>query len=250
MDIIDLSALFEKKLLVTTKQQKIESIQAICKGRYYRKHNLPNSIKYIQKILMVNNYQCSTNNDDGRTNSCIDESNVINILKNDKLLKNRLYIPPIRHWFDIAVKDFQYGRLPINIKSTTTLTADNTGNIAMCVYALTSTELDMKKSYNNGKMSKVLIQCLKNNEKNYNKKKDYYFVVINKNKHEVIINSLKGISNLTSNINNLPFQIKWNKNKHYYYKPIDECISLIINTIKKPKPSWRETFLNEIRNLN
>lgn len=30
-----------------------------------------------------------------------------------------------------------YGWIPVNIKTTTTLTNDNTGNLAMCVYAYT-----------------------------------------------------------------------------------------------------------------
>ena len=58
-------------------------------------------------------------------------------------------------WYDILAFDYMYGWIPINIKTTTTLTSDNTGNLAMCVYAYTDEMLDIHrdKSYENGKMS-------------------------------------------------------------------------------------------------
>ncbi len=225
-------------------------MEALLKGFIYRRKNLPNSIKYIQKILIEENIKCSKKMNDGRTNSYIDEDKIIDILKKDILLKNRLFIPPARHWFDIAIKDFIYGWLPINIKSTTTKTPDNTSNLTMCVYSLTKEKIDLKTSYQNGKMSKILIKCFKNNDLNTNYKKDYYFIVINKNiEKDIIINCLKGLSILTPNINNLPFQIKWVDNKNFIYKDINKVKNMLIETIKKPKPSWREEFLNEIRNL-
>ena len=64
-------------------------------------------------------------------------------------------------WYDILIYDYQYGWLPVNIKSTTTLTSDNTGNLAMCVYAYTDEELDLDEVYNNGNMSKILVEKLK-----------------------------------------------------------------------------------------
>ena len=78
-------------------------------------------------------------------------------------------------------------------------------------------------------------------------------MVINKlDSKEIIINSLNGLSELSlaTNINNLPFQIKWKNNKKYKYKKIKDSIEDIINVIKKPKPSWKEFFLHEIRNIN
>ena len=46
-------------------------------------------------------------------------------------------------WYDILAFDFLVGWIPINIKSTTTLTSDNTGNFAMCVYSYTDENLDL-----------------------------------------------------------------------------------------------------------
>ena len=221
---------------------------AIIKGVIYRRRNLPNSIKYIQKVLSNHSIDPSTQTSDGRTNSCIDEDRAIEIIKNDPLLKNRLKIPKTRHWFDIGVYDYHYGFLPINIKSTTTTTSDNTGNLATCVWALTDAELAFDKSYQNGPMSKILFNSLKNNKLNKCNKRDYYFVVINKNNtKDVIVNSFKGLYKITPNINNLPFQVKWNDNREFNYKSIKKVKEMVINAIINPRPSWSEVFLRDMR---
>jgi hypothetical protein len=155
-------------------------------------------------------------------------------------------------WFDILAFDYIYGWIPINIKTTTTLTSDNTGNLAMCVYAYTDEMLDIhrNKSYENGKMSEILFNKLKNNKLNINNKKDYYFVVLNKNDStDIIINSVKGLTILTPNINNLPFQICWNKNRIYKYVNIKTTVKLFINCLQKPNLSWKETFMSNIRTI-
>lgn len=224
----------------------IIKLQSLIRGYNYRKNNLPNSIKLIHLYLENNELSCSTKTNDGRTNSCIDEENIINILMNTNI-KDRLYIPLKRHWFDIAIYDYQYGLLPINIKSTTTKTADNTGNLTMCVYSITNYNIDLKQSYQNGEMSKIYINSIKN--KNYNKisKRDYYFIIINKENNSIISNSLKGLISLTPNINNLPFQVKWCDNKSFVYKNIQTVSNMIKKAIQKPNISWRENFLNEFR---
>jgi hypothetical protein len=62
------------------------------------------------------------------------------------------------------------------------------------------------------KINNILYNKLKNKEYNKNNKKDYYFIILNKtNTDDIIINSIKGLIILTPNINNLPFQVCWNK---------------------------------------
>ena len=121
-------------------------------------------------------------------------------------------------WYDILAFDYMYGWLPINIKTTTTITSDNTGNLAMCVYAYTNEILDIHrdKSYENGEMSVILYKKLRIKEININNKKDYYFIVLNKtDASDIIVNSVKGLTLFTPNINNLPFQVCWNKNRTF-----------------------------------
>tara|TARA_B110000858_G_C17447391_1_gene312622 strand:+ start:315 stop:557 length:243 start_codon:yes stop_codon:yes gene_type:complete len=74
----------------------IVKLQSLIRGYNYRKNNLPNSIKLIHLYLENNELSCSTKTNDGRTNSCIDEENIINILMNTNI-KDRLYIPLKRH---------------------------------------------------------------------------------------------------------------------------------------------------------
>ena len=155
--------------------------------------------------------------------------------------------PPSSRW---RPKSNQYGWLVVNIKTTTTLTSDNIGNLATCVYAYTDKQLKLYKTYQNGNMSKILIKKLKEKEYNYDNKKDYYFVVVNKeNSKDIIVNSVKGLSELTPNINNLPFQVCWNKNRIFKYKHITKSIEILLDALQKPKPSWKESFLNDVRKI-
>tara|TARA_Y100000389_G_C17360370_1_gene463418 strand:+ start:104 stop:841 length:738 start_codon:yes stop_codon:yes gene_type:complete len=240
---------------ITDKKYNIKQINAVTKINsvvrtfLYKITNLPNSIKYAQKILLSQSINISELTNDGRINSNLDEDEIKKVLK--KELKDRLYIPDDRHWYDISILDYQYGFLPINIKSTTTNTNDNIGNISILLYSLTEHKMRLNKSYYNGYASTHLLTYIKNNNFTKNYKRDYYFIVINKkNPKDIIINSIKGLNILTPNNNNLPYQINWSKNRDFKYKNINNIVDLIIKTIQKPKPSWQETFLKEIRELN
>lgn len=230
------------------KEEKYETIQKNYRGHLIRRKRLPYILCIIQSYLSNIDIKSCTLSDDGRTNSCFDEDNIIDIL--NKKFPDRIKKPEIRMWYDILVKDYKYGWLPVNIKTTTTQTSDNTGNLAMCVYAYTDEDLDLEKKYQNGSMSKILIKKLSENKINYKSKKDYYFLVVNKNNtNEVIINSCKGLSQLTPNSNNLPFQVNWSKNKEYNFINIQESIKKLITCLQKPSPSWSEIFLQDIRNI-
>jgi hypothetical protein len=232
-------------------ETKIIKIQKWFRGCIFRLKRLPLIMYKIQKYLKTQKFQFSNQNEDGRINSCNDEDEVIKLLVRhfgDKIKK-----PKIRMWYDILVFDNMYGWLPVNIKTTTLQTSDNTGNLAMCVYAYTNEILDIHrdKSYENGKMSEILCKKLEKKEYNNNNKKDYYFIVLNKiDANEIIVNSVKGLSVLTPNINNLPFQVNWSKNRDFQYGKISKKIKLFIHCLKKPNPSWKETFISNMRKLD
>lgn len=230
---------------------KIIQIQAWFRGSIFRLKRLPLIMYKIQNYLKLQAFQFSSQNEDGRINSCLDEVEVIKLI-NEKF-GARIKTPEKRHWYDILAYDYIYGWIPINIKTTTTLTSDNTGNLAMCVYAYTDEVLDIhsNKSYENGKMSSILFNKLKNKEYNFINKKDYYFIVLNKtDSTTIIVNSVKGLTTLTPNINNLPFQVCWNKNRSYKYENIHKKIKQFLICLQQPKPSWQETFMSNIRDLD
>ena len=231
-------------------ETEIIKIQKWFRGCIVRLKQLPLIMYKIKKYLKLQAFQFSTQNEDGRINSCIDENAVIKLLI--EKFGEKIKKPKIRMWYDILAFDYMYGWVPINIKTTTTITSDNTGNLAMCVYAYTNEVLDIRreKSYENGKMSYILFNKLKNKKYNTNNKKDYYFIVLNKtDASDIIVNSVKGLTILTPNINNLPFQVCWDKNRTFKYENINKKIKLFIDCLQKPKPSWKETFMSNIRTL-
>jgi hypothetical protein len=222
--------------------------QNVWRGVLFRKKKLPNSLYTIKNILKDHNIKLCNISKDGRVNSCIDENEIVKILLEE--MPNRIFKPEARMWYDILVYDYIYNWIPVNIKTTTTLTSDNTGNLAMCVYAYTDEHLDLYKTYQNGRMSQILINKLKRKEYNSKDKRDYYFIVVNKqNINDIIVNSVKGLAELTPNINNIPFQVLWNKNREFTYKKIYENIKLLIDALQKPKSSWKETFMTDIRKI-
>jgi hypothetical protein len=123
----------------------IIKIQSWFRGYIFRLKRLPLIMYKIKAYLKLQIFIFSNVNDDGRINSCIDEDNIIIILI--KKFGDKIKKPKIRMWYDILVYDYIYGWIPINIKTTTTKTSDNTGNLAMCVYSYTNEILELNKSY-------------------------------------------------------------------------------------------------------
>ena len=237
--------------LLEIDETKIIKIQKWFRGCILRLKQLPLIMYKIKKYLKLQAFQFATQNKDGRINSCIDEDGVIKLLI--EKFGAKIKKPKIRMWYDILAFDYIYGWLPTNIKTTTTMTSDNTGNLAMCVYAYTDEILDIHrdKTYENGKMSNILFNKLKNKKYNTNNKKDYYFIVLNKtNENDIIVNSVKGLTILTPNINNLPFQVNWSKNRFFKYENINKKIKLFIDCLQKPNSSWKEVFMTNIRTID
>jgi len=236
-------------------ESAVIKIQSWFRGCLFRLKRLPLILYHIQKHLEALPFEFSTKTADGRVNSSLDEHNIIDALLNrfNTEQTTKIKTPSLRMWYDILVFDYCLNRwLPVNIKTTTTTSSDNTGNIAMCVYAYTDEDLKLSttKTYHNGTMSKLLLQKLELMEYNKIPKKDYYFIVMNKRKSsDVIINSVKGLAHLTPNINNLPFQVKWNNNRHFRYDRILEKLTLFKQCINKPRPSWQEAFTARMRLL-
>ena len=114
---------------------KIIKIQCWVRGCLFRLHKLPLIMYKIQKYIKTVAFQYSNHNEDGRINSCMDEDEIIKLLSQS--FTNRIKKPKCRMWYDILAFDYTYGWIPINIKTTTTTTSDNVGNLALCVYAYT-----------------------------------------------------------------------------------------------------------------
>lgn len=225
-------------------------IQKVFRGYLFRLKRLPLILYIVQKYLQTTQINLSLTTLDGRVNSSIDEISIIETM-NIKF-SSKIKIPNSRMWYDILLFDNLVGWIPVNIKSTTTLAYDNTGNLATCVYAYTDTEFDFEKKENfeNGEMSLLLIDKIRKGFLNRKTKKDYYFLVVNKiNPSDIIINSMKGLSYLKSNVNNLPFQVCWNKNREFKHDIITKKVDIFLETINRSNKSWKDNFLKRIRKI-
>lgn len=208
---------------------------------------IPNILINIRNYLTKNTIKLSKIVNDGRVCSSVDENLIINGL--EKEFGNSIVKSKERMWYDIKVNDHKYGWIPVNIKSTSMKSNDNAGNMTMCVYSFTDYEININKNYKNGKMSKILLEKIKKKELN-NSQRDYYFLVLNKNKpDDVIINSIRGLEHIVANPNNLPFQINWNENRTHVYKPVEYRTEMFLNCLKKCEPSWSYNFLNGVKTV-
>ena len=213
---------------------------------------LPQILIDVKKHLSTRNIILNNDNCDGRTNSCQDEEIIINLIKKH-LDASKYWIPQARHWFDIALKDTKYGWIPINIKSTTfDSSADNAGNLSLCVQAYTNYDIDLKKSYKSGYLVEKLVDKIKNNGFNKSNSKDYFFLVINKqDTSEIVINSVLGLKTLTPNLSNQPFQIVWRNNKESVFVDMKTSIDkykILLTIYKTKSPTWQQIHKNLIDN--
>jgi len=113
--------------------KKIIKIQSWYRGTIFRLKRLPMILYIIKKHIQTQDFLLSNKTIDGRVNSFIDEEMIVSSLVK-KFGKDRIKKPKRkRMWYDILVFDYRYGWLPLNIKTTTTLTNDNIGNLALLI---------------------------------------------------------------------------------------------------------------------
>lgn len=172
------------------------------------------------------NFNLTLENDDGRLNSAINESKVIAEINTIFNSENIIYAK-VREWYDIALQ-FENNFYPINIKISEGNSADNISSKKGLFYCLTGILPNDKRLSNinhwanyNKELNKFL---------DWNSKSDYYFLIIFKDTKQVLFTSLKHISELVPNGNNLPFQCKWKNNIKMTDRSEKEQILYIINT--------------------
>ena len=133
-------------------------------------------------------------------------------------------MPRSRQWFDFSIEeDGEF--YPVNIKVTDTTHADNLDCKLGIYYALTGKMPDFPNEISwSGYFEKLKTNLGEN-------QKDYYFLVVNKsNTKDIFINTLKSLSALRPNGNNLPFQCKWGANKKPRERTFDDAKKFILET--------------------
>ncbi|WQZ80710.1 restriction endonuclease [Helicobacter pylori] len=183
---------------------------------------IPTQLNEIAEFLRTNPYNLSQPLQDGRLNSSVNEEEILNTIKDYFPIQ----LPKAREWWDFS---FEENKIfyPVNIKTTTTKTADNLNGKLGIYYALCG----LVPEFNNEIAWEKYFQKLhKDLGKNTNR--DYYFLIINKNDpKDVFINSLKGIQTLQPN--NLPFQCKWDNNREIVQRSFIESKNFILSALAK-----------------
>lgn len=200
----------------------------------------------LSQSKQVKSIESDKTNSDGRITSAINERVIVDLLL--KQYPDHVRDAPQRYWYDIKVLVHEEW-MPVNIKITSMTSADNAGSYPMCAWAYTSMDMDIDTLYQaDMKLMKSLLQHISEGRYNYSTR-DYYFLVVNKkNNKDIFINSLKGLTILTKNKNNLPFQISWKKNKVYNPLHINKCIEMFRDT-QCGNISPKEMFLYGINQI-
>ena len=183
---------------------------------------LPNAVDYLNTLTI----NVSESHEDGRVNSIDDEDTIIDLLV--EKFGDNIETPPPRCWWDIKV--FGY---PLNIKSSKFgNAADNFSSKAAILYALTDLP-EEEVTCTSWKSFQNKLQMNSSQEK----PRDYYIIVLDKTTNKVYLQSLKSLQKLTSNGNNLPFQIKWKDNTHpierNYLQSYDFLIQCYKDSVRK-----------------
>ena len=187
--------------------------------------NIPKILQDIVNYLRGEKITFSRQLPDGRHNSSVNEKEIIEILKNEF---NIIVPRKERAWWDFAIED-ETGFYPVNIKITNTTRADNLNCKLGIYYALTGLIPD----FPNETPWLPYFEKMKRNL-GAQTDKDYYFLIFNKkNTKDVFINALKGLEKIQPNGNNLPFQCKWNDNRIYVKRTVEEAEKFILSALSE-----------------
>ncbi len=196
---------------------------------------IPDKLIEIQNHLIKTNIKLSNSFNDGRINASINEDELL--IEIEKAFS--IDIPKSRAWYDFSFSD-KKEFYPVNIKITNTTTADNLNCKLGIYFALTGLIPDFPNEIN----WLSYFEKLKDNLGKI-KKKDYYFLIFNKkNPIDIFLNTLKGISSLQPNGNNLPFQCRWDSNRDYKPKTFDESKNFILKTFGESIKLRSEIYFN------
>ncbi|MDR0971370.1 MAG: hypothetical protein LBM25_03185 [Bacteroidales bacterium] len=184
------------------------------------KTSIPKKLIDIVEYIKKENLSLTANNSDGRVNSLVNEGEILRLIQN----KFDINLPKSRAGFDFSFEDNDVF-IPVNVKVTTTTTADNLNCKLGIYYALTG----LMPSFSNGISYDKYFEILKKNL-NENSDRDYFFLVVNKdNPKDVFANSLKGLKSLQPNGNNLPFQCKWDDNRVFCNRTFDQAKDFLLS---------------------
>ena len=184
----------------------------------------PAKLQSVITFLNDVGIDCCFTHEDGRVNSINDEEKVISLLEEQFGTEN-VKRPAVREWWDVKVFGYY---LQIKSSDVTRKSADNFSSKSAILYALTYLPEDKIKVQKWSEFEEALL-----NYTYMENDRDYYILVVDKKTGKAHLSSLKSLSKLTSNGNNLPFQIRWADNLVPQSNTFAEARDLIIGAYKK-----------------
>ena len=171
---------------------------------------LTDAVKYLQSRVTA-----SRRHEDGRVNSIDDEDSIIDelVIKYGDAVEK----PAARTWYDLTLFGYK-----VNIKSSSMAGADNCSANMALLYCFTDSQL--KSGW------KHFYQSFENIT---DTGRNYYFIVLDKNTGNVYLQSLLTLARLTSNGNNLPFQIVWKDNLEPFQRTFEDAYRFLIDAFKE-----------------
>lgn len=175
-------------------------------------------VEYLNSI----NITACDEHSDGRVNSIQDEATIIKALQ-DKFGDENIVEPKAREWFDVRI----FGH-PVQIKASAYSkgASDNFSSKAAILYALTTLEESEVGVRGWHDFEHALLKHSGENNR------DYHIITMNKDTGSFHLTSLKRLNKLTSNGNNLPFQIKWRDNIQPVERNHDDAYRFIVGAYK------------------
>tara|TARA_B100000131_G_C17953261_1_gene547317 strand:- start:165 stop:818 length:654 start_codon:yes stop_codon:yes gene_type:complete len=205
--------------------------------------SFPKKLSEITGFLQRSPVSLTNAHRDGRINSAHHEDQIVEHLRNNGFDKNYFSTSEDldlsnRCWFDILVKDGDRVH-PVNIKTSSHKSADNACNFLALNWALTDIDIEFSATPHAGRDTRNFVSWAQGN-RGYSER-DYYFISVNKNNtEEVILNSIKRMPEVSSNPNNLPFQVCWENNKHSIERTNKEAVEYYMSILKESfEKDWR-----------
>ncbi len=201
----------------------------------------PEIIQKVSEFLANSrNFRISTTTNDGRINSALNEDEILTFLEVNfpHISRNYRFVrPQAREWYDFVIEN-NHEFYPVNIKVTNCSSADNLNCKLGIFYAMTG----LIPSFNNSIGWENFLRKLKASF-GKNKDKDYYFLIINKvDLSDVFCCSLKTLTSLVANGNNLPFQSRWTDNRTPINRTFDEAAIFIMSSFGTSFKQRAEAF--------
>ena len=184
---------------------------------------IPKELIDIQNFLASNVVQLSKKFQDGRINASINEDEILRVINSNFNIEQ----PPPRFWYDFAILRGTE-KIPVNIKVTSTTTADNVQCKLGMYYALTGIWPNFANEMPWGEYFSLMKRGLGTRTD-----KDYYFLVVSKkDPRDIFSTSLKQIDTLVANGNNLPFQCNWGNNRVPKQRTHDEATQFLLGKFR------------------